>query len=170
MELNIGVELGRTYYKAQHTAVQKRVPCTVCNGKLVVTLIDGYDQQWTIECEACAKGYEGPRGYEHEYDYTPNAEPFTPVKLASIHGDSIYVSDLLGTQIDVKYLHETREEAIAVSEFSLKAMVEENFRRSAHSTRHSRKEKAWSVRYHNDCLKRLRQQVEWHESKVRAKK
>lgn len=170
MELKIPVEFGTTYYVPRHMAVQKQIPCPVCAGKREVELIDGYGVSWMVDCEACGRGYEGSQGTITEYVCEPAAVPFTPVKLSSMHGeDSIYVADLLGEIQNVKNLFADRAEAEAQSKKLMEAWQEDNHKRSAHIGTRAKTNAAWSVRYHNECIKKAQRQIEWHLSKVRAK-
>ena len=56
----------------RHRPVQ--VPCPICYGKKVVTLILGNGDQVETECEYCGKGYLSPQGFVGEYETISSPE------------------------------------------------------------------------------------------------
>lgn len=51
--------------------------CPVCFGKKEVVLILGNDDRVTLPCDYCGKGWEGPRGYVIETEFSIGVEQLT---------------------------------------------------------------------------------------------
>ena len=170
MNIETPFKLGRTYYKAKGSSVQKRVTCHLCAGKKVVTVLDGYDKRWSVACDACGLGYDAPRGWVTEWDASPGCEPFT---IAGVHSmdthqgkTTWYVKNGLGESVNWEALYETAEAATIASAKHMTEFIEENMRRHATSKATMLKKKTWTVRYHNDLIKQYKERIAYHESKV----
>jgi hypothetical protein len=66
---NVGDKVWWAY--CANTMVRKQ--CPVCFGKLRVTLVLGDGTAIELPCQACAPGYESPKGYIEEWEWV--AEP-----------------------------------------------------------------------------------------------
>jgi hypothetical protein len=166
MNIETPFKVGQTYWKAKSHCEQVKVPCPVCAGKRVVVVIDGYDKQWTVECDSCGIGHDYSRGYVHEYDYTPDVEPFTIANVVSYREGEWYVKDLSGNQINWDNLYATKEEAMGVSRKHMTELIEHNHRTWAARKQSDLKKKCWTLRYHQEAIRRFKKQLEWHESKI----
>lgn len=171
MDLKLPVTLGKTYWMPRNGAERKKVTCQVCAGNLVVTVVDGFGKSWSVECDGCGLGFNGPRGYTEEYDWTPGVTPFTPTGLSSMHGEQWYLLDApTGQTACADRLYETEAEALAVSTKEMAAHVEENMRRSVTSKAAMLKKKTWTLQYHGSAIKELERQLAWHNKKIALQK
>lgn len=164
--MNMPFEIGKTYYLPEHQPEKIQVLCPVCYGKKRVEIILGNDERVSVECDGCGLGFDGPRGFVHDYSYTPRVTPFTIASVASMYGEDWYVTSTDGRQANWKYLRES--EAVARQECvdRAKELVEENMRRSATSNKQKLKSKTWSVRYHEGIIKDIERKIAWHRQKV----
>ena len=163
-------EIGRTYYLPLTHPEQIQVTCPVCYGKKKVVIILGNDERVEVECDGCGLGYEGPRGFVHDYSYEARVTPFTIDSVVSMHGDSWYVRSTTGEQANWGQLCETDEQAMECSRQQMQSFVDENMRRSATSKKQKLREKTWSVRYHEDCIREVEKKIAWHRQKVSERK
>ena len=165
-EIEVPFEIGRTYYLPNHQPEKIQVPCPVCYGKKRVEIILGNDERVSVECDGCGLGFDGPRGFVHDYSYSPQVTPFTIAAVASMHGDDWYVISTDGKQANWKCLKESESEALQECVERAREMVDENMRRSATSNKRKLKSKTWSVRYHEGIIKDIERKIAWHRQKV----
>lgn len=164
--MEIPFEIGKTYWLSFVNPQKITVPCPVCNGKKWVTVIDGYDRRWNVDCEGCGLGFERSRGWINEYSYDPGAKQFAVKEISSFYGGKFTLCSTTGDIAGWEALCETEAEAVEASKVAMAQIIEENARRSSHASQNQLKKKAWSVRYHNECIGKLERQIEWHRSKV----
>jgi hypothetical protein len=166
MNIETPFKVGQTYWKAKSHCEQKWVPCPVCAGKKVVVVLDGYDNRWSVDCDSCGMGHDYPRGFINEYDYTPGTEPFTIAGVASFLNDEWYVKDQLGRQMNWADLYETQEAAFIASQKHLAELLEHNHRTWAARKQGDLKKKTWTLRYHQEAIRKFKDQLAWHESQI----
>ncbi len=164
--------VGASYWVARHGAEQVRVTCPVCHGQLAITVILGDGERVVVPCESCGIGFRGPRGFIEEYVYEPNAEQVTVTGIDSIPRDMSMGDDWRlrteshGYTYAGRDLYPTQAEAYAESVRKVAEAREENMRRSCHRRNDATKRTGWTVRYHREQIKKLRDQLAWHEAKV----
>lgn len=162
------VEIGGSYWIAAPTGERVAVPCPVCAGNKTVDLILGSGERVTIECEGCGKGYDGPRGYVHEYRQTPAIKRVIVDRVSSMPSSTrdwwtFYL--LPDGYCDERELFNTEAEAMAAA-VAKKVNEDEANMRSHQSKKANATNGGWTVRYHRDQIKKLQRQLEWHQSKV----
>jgi hypothetical protein len=162
--------IGDTYYLAHHNPIQRSVPCPTCYGNKVVTLILGNGEEVMVQCECCGKGYEGPRGYIMEYVYEPYASQFTIAGVHSMYSGEWTLKSTGEETANLTQLYKTKEEALAVAQVLMQQIIDQNYRSQTASTKHQRENLAWSVRYHEQCIKDALKKIEWHRTKVSERK
>lgn len=141
------------------------LPCPVCFGSLVVTVVLGNDERIGVPCEACGKGFGGPQGTIEEYEHAPGAKPFVIAAVKSLWDHRWTVESEDGQSRNFDELCATEAEALAVS---VKRMAEQH-ERNMQSRQHRRKntkEATWSIRYHREQIKDLERQIAWHQSRI----
>jgi len=163
-------EIGKTYYLPEHQPEKIQVPCPVCYGKKRVEIILGNDERVSVECDGCGLGFDGPRGFVHDYSYTPRVTPFTIAGVASMHSDEWYVVSTTGQQVNWKCLKESEASAMQECVDRAKELVDENMRRAATSNKQKLKSKTWSVRYHEGIIKDIERKIAWHRQQVSKRK
>jgi len=70
-------KIGDVVWVPQAGSTQVDIPCPICFGKKVVTLILGNDDHVILDCEFCQKGFERSRGFVNEYQFVATAYPIT---------------------------------------------------------------------------------------------
>lgn len=161
-------EIGDALWAPKTSSQRNRVPCPVCVGTGVVILLYGGEERVSVGCEACGLGFDGPRGYIEEWDYTPAATPFVIAGVSSFYDGRWNVSSTTGETMDFDKLCKTEAEALAASAEACAAQHERNME-SRQSARRSAKRASWTVLYHRKCIADLEQQIAWHTAKINAK-
>lgn len=160
MKYNIG---DTVYWVESSCNFQKQVPCTMCFGKKVVTIILGDDSQTKIECGACERGMDRSTGFMTVWE--PNAR----IESGKISGVS--TKGQITYEIGYRNIYETSlfsksEDAEAERKKQYEIEVErakEWFKQSFHTCS---KKQVWSARYHKDCIKRAERDIEWHQLRL----
>ena len=161
--------IGETFWRPVLTPQQLTVPCPVCSGEKVVTVIIGQDERLMVECDACGLGYEHPRGVIEEWVSDPGAAEFVIEAVESFMRGEWTVRSTTKERHSFASLCRTESEALAVSVAACATQAEENMRRRQHHR--GRVSKAtWSVQYHRAMIKDLERQLAWHRAKIDAKK
>lgn len=160
-------EIGKTYYRPKLGPTQVKNPCYVCKGQKYVTVIDGDSVAWEVDCEACNVGFEGSKGYVTQWEYVCGVEPFTIKEVSSYSGGHWYVKDYMGDGCSWDELYPTYEDAIRESHRRIAEHIEDNHKREVTSKKSMLAKRTWTLRYHQECLKKLRQQIDWHEGKIK---
>lgn len=160
-------EIGELYFLPKHNITSVQIPCFVCAGKKVVRVIDGYDVEWNVACEACGLGYEGSRGWVNEDSYEPMAKPFTIKEV--IHFSSPESWSLVSKEGDCaswNMLKRSQQDALQCSREFLERIIEENHRRTASQKKLILQKKTWTLRYHRKCLDRFERQKDYHNRRI----
>ena len=168
MKLETPFEIGAEYWLPTTSPRQTTEPCPVCAGaKEVLVLARGINagQSFAVDCDACGRGYEGPRGYVTEYHYDPHAELFIIAGVVRLDDDDWTVEDAAKRQARFKTLRATEDEALAVSKASYLAQEERNADRRRHR-RNGVNKATWTVRYHTDAIKKLERELAYRRSKI----
>jgi hypothetical protein len=142
--------------------------CPVCFGKLFCTVILGNDERVQVPCEACGKGYDGPRGTIQEHNYTPEARKFTIASIASMHMGRWCINSEEGGYAEFSDLCATEEDALAQSAAKCAEAHERNMESRA-THRKQTKEHTWSIKYHRKEIADCERRIEWHRSKIEAR-
>ena len=156
---------GQTVYVARADAYHRiKVPCEICFGKRVVRLELGNGEMQTVECEACGIGVERATGTHDIF------QPWSAVESGAVNGIEhtwdewhIRVGALVYRVGEVFTSREEAEERRVVLHREAEAQAARN--REAQFTGHKKKV-AWTAHYHRDAIRKLKQQIEWHESKL----
>ena len=160
-------EIGDTYWLPSHLPRSKMEACPVCAGTKAVTVLAG-DERFVVECDGCGLGYEGPQGVVRVYHYDPHAEPFTIARVARLDDEGWTVESTTGACALFKALCATEADALAVSKAAYLAQEEHNMRQRGYRRKGVSKA-AWTVRYHNDAIKKLERELAYHRGKLNAK-
>lgn len=162
--LTMPFEIGTTYWLPSRSPRQETVPCPVCAGSKVVTVLAG-EEKFAVECDACGLGYRGPQGTVTEYHYDPHAVSFTIASVVRLDDDGWSVKSTDGAQARFRDLRETEAEALDVSKAAYLAQEEHNMRQRRHRRKGVSKA-TWTVRYHTDAIKKLERELAYHRGKI----
>lgn len=145
------------------------LPCSICFGKLKITLILGNDERIETPCDYCIIGFEKPKGYTNEY------QRFSDVKEITITGKEV-IENEKGRQVGYRYqsyilyknknIFDTKEEAeIAVKKLIIEYENSERERQS-YKKKKNQTHYSWSVGYHMKRLREANREIEYHSRKI----
>lgn len=162
-EVNVEFNIGDQVWHARIQYMEDYLTCPHCFGNKYLTVILGDDSQVTIDCECCREGWLGPKGKIRVGQY--RAEVHLEIinrKEESRNGIEYGLSCFRATSNDI-FLNKTEAQARA-SEMASEHRADE-------MTRFYAKEKldrnwAWNAAYHRNHVKRLKQDLAYHESKL----
>ncbi len=157
--------IGDKVWLANCGTKEKRNPCPICAGKLKVTLTLGSGEQCILDCDYCAKGYEGPQGYELEL------EPYIKPELVTV---SVFETD--GKNFNYHFEEEfyaeqdkvflTKEAAeVKCAQIAAEMAIQEQ-KRLEWAKENSKKKYSWHAGYHKREAKRHEEQMNYHEKKA----
>lgn len=166
--LEMPFAIGQVMWLPSNGAEKVRVPCPVCAGQCAVVIVLGTGEQVGVECDACGLGFEGPRGYIEEYQWTPAAVRFVIAKVERFDGERWSLRSETGAWAEWDALLPTEAEALERSRVLCAAQEESNMQ-SRQRKRAGVKGRSWSLQYHRNCIADLERQIQWHQSKIQAK-
>lgn len=153
----------KIYWVESSTSYGKYVPCTICFGKLHVTLILGDGSQMTVECDFCKHGLDEPRGKAKTW------EPAAFIRSGTISG----ISTRNGIQYEVGHTslkeHEvfsSEQEAEPVYQAKLKEVTETAAEWFKNSFVTCTKKQTWSAGYHKSRIKDAERTISWHQARL----
>jgi|SRR5688572_8471263 len=158
-------QFGQQVYLVEGSAYgQKYEPCSICFGKLFVTLVLGNGEQQAIECEACEHGYGGPTGRMVVRD------TWSKVISATVTGLSFD-----GQKWQVECDHNRSEHIFTNAEdaeayrAALHAELEQQAERWREEALTAKKRHLTrSAQYHRGKIKEAKSTIAWHESRLAA--
>lgn len=167
---SLPVVLGQLYWRPKAQTERVNVPCPACAGTRKVGIILGDGERLDLPCEGCSPGYHAPLGTIEEWVLHPSALPARPVEVVSFRDGEWSVRLETGETIDPRYLYLLESDALAFAQAQADALRDRNFderkrkRGPAGVSKH-----AWNVRYHREQIKKLREKIAYHESKLEVK-
>lgn len=160
--------IGDTVWWATGGIREVRHECPVCYGKCCVTLILGNDDHVQTPCDYCGKGFEGPRGYVIEREYT------TEVKEIVLSGKEIRETTA-GRSVEYRHnsyilydgiICDTKEGAEIERQKIADAHKISELERLQRGKDNNVKSYAWHVGYHQRQLKDAQRQIDYHSKKI----
>lgn len=160
---------GQVVYVVEGSAHgQVDVPCPICFGQLYVTLILGNGEQQKVECEACGKGCSGPTGVVSAW------KPWSKVVAATVtglnHEGGKWRVSVSGIHSSSEHIFADEKTAEAFRESYHKELEDYARRMDEQNMMRHKKQHTWSASYHREHIRRLRQEMEYHEKKLLQKK
>lgn len=160
MKYNIG---DKVYWVYSESRYSKKIPCPMCFGNRMVTIILGDDSQIKSECGYCGRGDNGPSGTATTW------EPIAIVKSGVITG----VTTRSGIRYEVGFesleeheLFSSELEAKKVREVKYKKEVERSERWFRDNFKRAKESQIWSTGYHRNCIKDNKKSIEWHQLRL----
>lgn len=141
-----------------------KVPCTICFGKLKVTVILGNDERVETECGYCSTGIDPPSG--QSTTWAPHAHIVSGPITGVTHEYDGWKYQAGGYSVREYDLFITREEAVPVMEAALKEASE---RKKAYDRDHfvnATKKQTWSAGYHRNQIESHERQINWHRMRL----
>lgn len=158
--------IGDTYYLPHHPPTQVTVPCPTCYGAKKVTVILGNGEQVEIQCEGCGRGFDGPSGCITEYRYEPFVSTFTIASVHSMVNGEWTLKSTQGETARLTDLLTSPAEAVEQARLNAAECVDQNNRVAEARSAAQRGNLAWSIPYHEKCIKDNEQKIAWHRTKV----
>lgn len=158
-------EVGQRWWAPKVYPTQVVLPCPVCFGQLAVTVVLGDGEEIGVPCEACGRGFDGPRGTIVEYDHAPAVDEFIIAGVKSMHGGRWWLVSTAGAEANFEDLRASESEAMVESA----RRCAENHERNMQSRQHKRRATAnatWSIQYHRKCISDLERQIAWHQGRL----
>lgn len=166
--LTLPFTIGQTLWAPRTHGEKVRVTCPACLGLGVIEFKYG-DGVEAMRCDACACGYDGPRGYIEEYDFSPNVTEFVVADVESMHSGRWSLRATTGAVEYFETLCATEAEALAESVRRCAEQEERNMQSRQHK-RNGKAKATWSAMYHKNQIKDLERQIAWHKSRLSPSK
>lgn len=157
-------QIGQQVWLATWESTTNHITCPDCGGTGRIRVLHHDDTMMSIECAACSRGYEPPKGYIEVYDRHARAELVTITGVEIRSGKTEWRS-ARSSMMDEADLFETEEAALArAAEKAAKADQEE--RDKIASKEKPTRTWSWNAHYHRKEIKRAQQQIEHHTKKL----
>jgi hypothetical protein len=168
-------KVGDTVWVPQAGNTQVEIPCPVCFGKKVITLILGNDDHVILDCDYCNKGFECPRGFVTEYQFVATAYPVTiNAVCVETREDGEHVeykvihSSCSSSSYKESKIFSTKEEAEAFAKIEAEKQIAEESERSNNRKKHVAKTFAWNAGYWMREAKSKREEAERCEKRAQV--
>ena len=142
--------------------------CPVCFRKKKVVVILGDGTHIETDCDYCGKGYEGPKGYEKEWEWVAAPELVTidGINISENNGVREVRYSYCNYSFDNEDVFDTEEEARKRCE-ERSAEHEKQQRQNKYArAQSSHKSFSWHVGYSRKCIKDAQRQIEWHQARI----
>ena len=162
-------KVGDTVWWARCRWEPVKIPCDTCFGKLEVTLILGNGDKVVLPCDACGKGYIGPRGYMDQYKYVIDPELVTITGMeVQINGEKEEVRYRSGSLCyDEKDLFASKDDAALAGVEKKRLLGIEQETKSENIKQDVHKTFSWNAAYHLREVKTAKERIAYHEKKAR---
>lgn len=165
----IGDQVWAAHFNPNQTV---HVPCGVCYGKRVVTLILGNGESVKLPCDYCSRGYDAPTGYEIAYQAVSTPELIridgVEIKITAKGEEVEYHAGTSGYhrifKEDVLFID--KEEARLLGEQLAQEYVAAK-RKSADWLKADKKKNfSWNAGYHLRAITGLEKEILYHKEKA----
>lgn len=170
--LELPVKVGDVLYLPKYVQSQEWQKCSVCCGHKSVWVRNIEGEEFEVRCEACGKGFGDLQGFERVYSYEPNVSRFEVKEIKSVDfvRNEIYVCSTMGECTYFASLCATEAEALEKSKEMMAERIKQNMGSRLSAKKQALPEHAWSVQYHNSQIEDAQRRLEWHQSRLLAKR
>lgn len=160
--------VGDVVWWARCGQVHVSKPCTICFGKLQVTLILGNGDSVILPCNYCGHGIDPPTGIVKEWEYVAEPRQVT-IDYVNI---SVTAEGQKREYRSTHYMYEeglifdTKEEALLKCEEIKESLRKEQEGSAYHLKANIKKTYSWNAGYHLKCVRRAEQDIEHHRKKA----
>jgi hypothetical protein len=166
-------QIGQGVWCASIKNTQKSVTCPDCLGKKFIFVRLQTSEELSIDCDLCKSGYYGSLGYVQFSEFqahvermevtgievrTPSGKPEERVRYSFNYGY------FYGCDVFLRADHAEERAEFLMREYTKKE--EENFNGKYNHKRNW----AWNVRYHRECIRRAQKELVYHTSKLEVSK
>jgi hypothetical protein len=161
-------KVGDFVYWPRYGTLKVEKQCPVCFGNCKVTLILGNGDDVILPCDYCGKGYEGPRGYVSEYEYTVGYDCGTITEIRGVETAAGRTLEYVAGHSFLKYdaIFSSKEAAEDASKALAEKARQEDRKRAAWLKERISKTYAWNAGYHMRCVKKAQKEIEYHSEKA----
>jgi hypothetical protein len=160
-------KVGDTVWVPQAGNTQVEIPCPVCFGKKVITLILGNDDHVILDCDYCNKGSECPRGFVTEYQFVATAYPVTIDAVCvetrqdkEIVEYKVIHSEFSSSSYKESNLFTTKEEAEVAAKVMADKQIADESERESNRKKNVTKSFTWNAGYWTREAKKHREEAE----------
>mgnify|MGYP001577338225 CR=1 FL=1 len=166
--MNQRFNIGDRVYLAAFDRKAIAVTCPDCFGflRLRVILCDNTDV--SIDWVGCASGYDRPKGYITNYEWTASAKQCTVTEVTEKMEDEKiqYEYHFAGGYCDYDGKTFATEEEALTKANELRQAHEDDENRQLMAKTKDKRSWAWNVHYHRQCADRAQRDLAYHESKA----
>ena len=162
--MTLRFQMGDQAWRASFDSTPAYVQCPDCCGSGRLRVIMGDDQEVSIDCQNCTRGYHGPQGVLQVYERTPRAEPVTITGM-EMDADKIVYRTSTSRTVDDADLFADEHQAVARAQEIGDQLGAEERARIANKEKDTRSW-AWNASYHRKAIKEAERQIAYHTSKL----
>jgi hypothetical protein len=146
-----------------------RLPCPVCFGQKVVTVILGNGEAVQTPCDCCGAGFEGPRGYVVDWTHDPAVERVRIIGVRCEEGEDTQETEYRirdnGIARDAD-LFADEADALAAAKVRVAEQADWDDKRLRSKKDQTLKKASWLVGYHRRGAKECRRKAEYHDQRA----
>jgi hypothetical protein len=159
-------KVGDWVWYATYDSEEIKVPCPVCYGNKVVTVILGNGDEVTVECDYCGKGWQNAPGYVTEYQRIPKAEQHMITKRRIEDGrDGEEIEYISSSYIlRIEQMFDDEQEAYDYAVGLAEKVTQDNLDKPKYK---NEKSYTWNAGYHLKNAASKRKEAEYHEAKAK---
>jgi hypothetical protein len=160
---------------------ENNIVCLECYGKKYLTVILGNGEQVTIDCVACASGFDNPTGYVKVYDHIPKVKSASIVGI-NISKDNVSYNISLDSSNSKGDFYSYTTVAEENELFSIREMAEiESIKMSAdwktkeeirllNNKEHNKRDWSWHVHYYRSKIREAEKDLIRYKAKLEVAK
>ena len=159
-------KVGDWVWYATYDSEEIKVPCPVCYGNKVVTVILGNGDEVAVECDYCGKGWQNALGYVTEYQRIPKAEQRMITKRRIEDGRDGEEIEYIGSQyiLNIAQMFDNEQEAYDYAVGLAEKATQEALDKPKYK---NEKSYTWNAGYHLKQAKSKRNEADYHEAKAK---
>ena len=166
--MNQRFNIGDRVYLAAFDRKAIAVTCPDCFGLLRLRVILGDNTEVSIDCVGCASGYDRPKGYITNYEWTASAKQHTVTGVTEKMENAkiLYEYQFAGGRCDYDGKTFATEEEALTKANELRQAHEDDENKCLMAKTKDKRSWAWNATYHRQWAERARKELAYHESKA----
>jgi hypothetical protein len=160
-------KVGDWVWYATYDSEEIKLPCPVCYGNKVVTVILGNGDEVKVECDYCGKGWQNALGYVTDYQRIPKAEQQRITKRRiedGRDGEEIeYI--VVNRYLKIEQMFDTEQEAYDYAVALAERVTQEQLDKPKYK---AEKSYTWNAGYHLKQAQSKRKEADYHEAKAKV--
>ena len=160
----IRFNIGDTVYWATYQRREEWIPCPDCGGTRRVRVILHDNDEQSIDCATCSRGYEPPTGKVVTWEFSKAVSKGTILGVEISAGRTEWRVSPHYIVKDVEVFTTEEDALLRAEELAVEANEEEQ-RRIAQKEKPNRSW-AWSASYHRREIKECERRISYHKAKL----